>query len=139
MDNYRKIIMYNNTKDYEDFNTEEEKIMKSTIVIIKDLNIKIQNIQKKENEVIKNICDIYINSLDICSFEITDEIIDLNDIIDKNMDQIKNYKIDTNTILSNNEDILGMCFSDNSLFTTTSGIDDIINLLNVLYKLHFYL
>ena len=106
MNTEKSIIMYNNTKDYEDFNTEEETITKSIIVVINNLNVRFQNIQKKENETIKNICDIYINSEDICSFEINNNI-DFNNIINKEINQTYNC--------------------------------DIINLLNILYKLHFYL
>ena len=112
--------MYNNTKEYEDFNTEDEIITKSIIIIINNLNIKIQNIQKKEKEkeefedIIKNICEICINSLDICSFEITNNNIDFNDIINK----------ETINIIE--------------LSKKYSNID-IINLLNILYKLYVYL
>jgi hypothetical protein len=109
MNTENSLIMYNDTNVYEDFNTEEETITKSIIVIINNLNVRIQNIQKKENETIKNICDIYINSEDICSFEINNNSnnIDFNDIINKEVNQTYNC--------------------------------DIINLLNILYKLHFYL
>lgn len=71
-----------------------------------DIYIKIFKIQKKENQINKYICDIYIKSLDICSFEINNNI-DFNNILDKEINDEYNF--------------------------------DIINLLNILYQLHFYL